>query len=150
MSCISTCLIGSGFIGSSILTMLSCAKGKKHKHFVSLLDDNQRTIYEKIVNERMSIYVQGLIIGIVLALLVTSMVKITKTQKVCLFIVIVIGFNFLYYSLVPKSTYMLLHTYNKDQNAAWLNIYKEMKMRHIVGFILGILGYYIFAQGICR
>ena len=96
MSCISTCLIGSGFIGSSILTMLSCAKGKKHKHFVSLLDDNQRAIYEKIVNERMSIYVQGLIIGIVLALLVTSMVKITKTQKVCLFIVIVIGFNFLY------------------------------------------------------
>ena len=149
MACINTCLIGAGFIGSSVLTMISCSKGKKFKDFNNILDEEQRQTYSKIKNERMSIYIQGLFIGIALSMLVLSMTKIKKSSKICLFIVIAMGFNMLYYHLYPKSTYMLEHTYTKEQNKAWLKIYKEMKMRHIIGFILGLVGYYIFANGIC-
>ena len=149
MACINTCLLGAGFIGSSILTMVSCSKGKKFREFNDLLDENQRKVYSDIKNERMSIYFQGLIIGACLALLVISMTKIEKNKKICLFIVISLGFNCMYYNLYPKSTYMLEHTYNKEQNKAWLKIYKEMKMRQILGFILGLVGHYIFANGLC-
>ena len=150
MACINTCLLGSGFIGASVLTMVGCTKGKKFKAFNNLLDDNQKTTYAKIKNERLSIYVQGLVIGIILAFLVISMTKMDKNKRVCLFIVIAMGFNLFYYKLYPKSTYMLEHTYNTEQNKAWLAIYKEMKMRHTMGFLLGLVGYYVFANGICK
>ena len=135
MACVNTCLLGAGFLGSSVLTMMSCSKGKKFRDFNNLLNENQRQTYAKIKNERMSIYIQGLVLGTALAFLVLSMTKLNKTQKVCLFIVIAMGFNHVYYSLYPKSTYMLEHTYSQEQNKAWLAIYKEMKMRHILGFV---------------
>ena len=150
MACVNTCLLGAGFLGSSVLTMMSCSKGKKFRNFNNLLNENQRQTYAKIKNERMSIYIQGIVLGTALAFLVLSMTKLNKTQKVCLFIVIAMGFNHVYYSLYPKSTYMLEHTYSQEQNKAWLAIYKEMKMRHILGFVLGLVGYYIFANGVCK
>lgn len=150
MACLNTCMIGSGFLGASILTMLSSNKGEKFRKMESVLDDNQRQIYAKIKNERMSIYVQGLFIGIALAILVVSMTKIDKTKKICLFIVISMAFNGFYYTLYPKSTYMLLHLNSSEQNKAWLDIYREMKLRHTIGFVLGLIGYYIFGKGICN
>ena len=149
MSCVPTCLLGGALIGSSVMSMLGCSKGKKFDRFNELLDNNQKKIYADIKNERMSIYIQGLVMGIILASLVVSMSNVNKNSKVCLFILIALGFNYFYYQLYPKSTYMLEHTYSKEQNKAWLEIYKEMKMRHKVGLILGGLGYYVFANGIC-
>ena len=100
MACINTCLVGAGFIGSSVLTMISCSNGKKFKDFNNTLDAEQQQTYSKIKNERMSIYIQGLFIGIALSMLVLSMTKIDKSSKVCLFIVISMGFNMIYYHLL--------------------------------------------------
>ena len=44
----------------------------------------------------------------------------------------------------------LLNNLNTEQNKAWLAIYKEMKMRHTMGFLLGLVGYYVFANGVCK
>ena len=149
MSCINTCLIGSGFLGSSILTMLASKKSKNFVEFNNVLTPQQRETYKKITQERMNIYIQGLVIGSVLAVLMSQMVKLDKNKKVCLFVVIALGFNYAYYSLYPKSTYMLQHLTTKEQNQAWLNIYKEMKTRCMVGFLLGLVGYIILGMGTC-
>jgi membrane protein insertase Oxa1/YidC/SpoIIIJ len=113
------------------------------------LDDNQKQIYKSVINERTNIYIQGLVLGIVLALLITFNTNLAKGNNVCLFIVIAIVVNILYYSLYPKSTYMLEHLKSQDQVKAWLNIYKEMKIRCKVGMIIGFVGYIFLGSGWC-
>ena len=81
MSCINTCLIGSGFLGSSILTMLASKQGKNFVEFNKVLTEQQRQTYKQITRERMNIYIQGLVIGAVLAVLVSQMLKINKSKK---------------------------------------------------------------------
>ena len=68
--CISYCLVGAALIGSTIVTMLTSKKSKNFKDFVALLDDNQTNIYKSITKERLHIYIQGTVIGIILAFIV--------------------------------------------------------------------------------
>jgi hypothetical protein len=150
MSCVSYCLLGAALLGSSVLTMLTSKTAGVFKRFDNLLDDNQRQVYKSIVQERATIYVQSLILGLVLAILVVfNLKKMGQTPKVCLFILIALGTNYLMYSLYPKSTYMLEHLRSTEQNKAWLGIYKEMKLRCTIGLILGALGYIVISRGIC-
>ena len=149
MSCVSFCLLGSALLGSSVLTMMTSKDSKVFKNFRYLLDDNQQQIYKSIIKERAMIYVQGLILGFILALIMTLNLKIKKNNRICLFILLALGTNYLYYSLYPKSTYMLEHLNNVKQNKAWLAIYKEMKLRCKVGLLLGVLGYILLGNGVC-
>ena len=147
---ISYCLVGAIFIGMMVMTMLSSKNTKNFKNFTNKLDDSQKNIYKSIVKERRDIYLQGLILGIVLALLITYNVPFSKGNNICVFIVISLGFNFMYYSLYPKSTYMLKHVTSKCQIHAWLNIYKEMQLRGKIGILLGIIGYILLGSGWCK
>ena len=131
MSCVSYCLLGAALLGSSILTMMTSKTSGVFSKFNNLLDDNQRQVYKSIVQERATIYVQSLILGLVLAILVVFNLKqLGQTPRVCLFILIALGTNYLMYSLYPKSTYMLEHLRSTEQNKAWLAIYKEMKISY--------------------
>ena len=97
MSCGITCLIGFAFIGSMVAFMV---RSKDHSEFENLLDESQRSVYKKIVAERLKIYLQGFFLGLVLAILVLTFNKRgTNANKVCLFIVIALGTNYLYYFL---------------------------------------------------
>ena len=150
MSCVSYCLLGAALLGSSILTMMTSKTSGVFSKFNNLLDDNQRQVYKSIVQERASIYVQSLILGLVLAILVVfNLKKLGQTPRVCLFILIALGTNYLMYSLYPKSTYMLEHLRSTEQNKAWLAIYKEMKLRCKIGLVLGALSYLVLSRGVC-
>jgi hypothetical protein len=147
MSCGITCLIGFAFIGSMVAFMV---RSKDHSEFEKLLDESQVSVYKKIVAERLRIYLQGFFLGLVLAILVlTFNKKGTSANKVCLFIVIALGTNYLYYLVHPKSAYMLNYLKGSEQVDAWLEIYKDMKKTNLVGFILGILGYVLIAVSYC-
>jgi uncharacterized membrane protein len=151
MSCVSYCLLGAALLGSSILTMMTSKDAGVFKRFRNTLDEEQKNTYLRITKERATIYVQSLLLGIVLAILVTFNLKsLEKRSKVCLFILIALGTNYLMYSLYPKSTYMLEHLRSTEQNRAWVAIYKEMKLRCKLGLVLGALGYLILAQGMCQ
>ena len=150
MSCVSYCFLGSALLGSSILTMMTSKSSAVFKNFNNQLDENQKQIYKSIMKERAVIYVQSLVLGLILACLVVFNLKsIPKNSRLCLFILIALGTNYLVYSLYPKSTYMLEHLKTTEQNKAWLDIYKEMKFRCTFGLILGALGYIVLAKGIC-
>ena len=151
MSCINSCLIGSGFLGSMIFTMFSTTKSKYNKEFNALLNDQQRNRYEIIVKERFRIYIEGYILGLICAtILVISFNKIPKNSKICLFITTAIGINYLYYSVYPKSDYIINHLNSVEQNKAWLKIYVHMKHRCKIGFLLGILGYLFLGKAFCN
>lgn len=147
--CISYCLVGAVLIGMKVMTMMASKTSKNFKHFIMKLDDNQKQIYKSVIKERINIYLQGMVLGIVIALFITYNSNMAKNNNICLFIVVALGINLLYYSLYPKSTYMLEHLHSQDQVKAWLNIYKEMKLRCKVGMILGFIGYLFLGAGWC-
>ena len=64
-----------------------------------LLDENQKQVYKSIIDERMSIYIQGMVIGIVIGIIVVFNAKLSNNVKICMFISIVLGVNYLYYIL---------------------------------------------------
>ena len=150
MKCLNYCALGSAFLGSSILTMMTSKQSKNFINFEKLLNDKQKNIYQKITKERMSIYIKGLILGVLLAVLITFNSSLKRTNKLCIFVVIALGVNYLFYSLHPKTTYMLLHLNSQQQNEAWLNIYKEMKLRCKIGLLLGLVGYILLGNGLCK
>ncbi len=148
MYCLNYCILGSALLGSMVMTMLASKNSKNFKNFRDLLNEKQKNIYKNIIKERFNIYLQGLILGIIIALIATYKIK-NSNNKICLFVVISLAFKYLYYCLHPKSTYMLNHLTSVKQNNAWLKIYKEMKYRNIIGFVLGIIGYVLLAKGLC-
>ncbi len=150
MACLNYCVVGAAFLGASILTMMASKRSKNFVNFRKLLNEKQLQIYEYITKERMSIYIQGLILGVLLAVLITFNSSLKGTNKLCVFVVIALGVNYLFYSLHPKSTYMLLHLNSQQQNEAWLNIYKEMKLRCKLGLLLGLVGYVLIGNGLCK
>ena len=148
--CLSYCLVGSMFLGSMLMTMLANKNSKKFTTFKNLLNDDQKQIYKSVMKERANIYIQGLVLGIVVGLLLTHNIKLSKQNKICVFVVVSLFINHMYYVLYPKSTYMLKHLTSTEQNVAWLNIYKEMKLRCAIGVILGLIGYILLGMGWCE
>ncbi len=151
MICGITCIIALVFLIANIYTILSCANDKKDKqNFLNVLSNEQKNTYEKIINERKTIYYIGYIFGILLAIFaIFIMKKVLKIRfnnmsLVCLVGSIVFVTNYLFYILYPKSDYMLLHLSDKRQITEWLNIYRKMQYKFHLGFVLGIIAVIIF------
>jgi len=146
MTCVTTCLIGCVLISGMIMCMITSHTSIVFKKFKKLLDKPQLEIYKKIHNERLAIYIQGMILGLLSAVLLVHLLNLKNMSKICTFIVITLLINIVYYQLYPKTTYMLQHLTTQDQVDAWLEIYKEMKLKKIVGMIAGTIGYFLIAK----
>ena len=108
--------------------------------FYTLLDENQKNIYEKIVKERMMIYFSGMVLG--LGLGIYFYIKNPKTDyKLCKFLAIIYVIKLGFYYLYPKSPLMLYSLTTKEQVSAWADIYTEMKERWIKSLVIGFIGY---------
>ena len=150
-----TCSIAILFLVANIYTMLSVdCKNKKEKLY-SLLNDSQKNIHQKIVEERKSIYFTGYGIGLILSFVLIFIYKylINGSSKkkmpiwtvVCMVGAITFTSNYLYYILSPKTTYMVQHLDNKQQIDEWLKIYRTMQVKYHIGLVLGIVAIMIFA-----
>ena len=151
MICGITCIIALIFLIANIYTILSCANDKKDKtNFLNVLTSKQKDTYEKIINERKTIYYMGYVLGILLAIFtIYIMKKVLKIRfnnlsLVCLVGSIVFVTNYLFYILYPKSDYMLLHLSDKRQITEWLNIYRKMQYKFHLGFVFGIIAVIVF------
>lgn len=146
LDCGLSCLLASMLFGSMLYTMFSYGKHDLFKNFNNLLNEEQKLIYKKIMKERMRLYLEGLLIGLLLGFIYLQYSK-KSIYSACVFASIILGVNNLYYLLHPKSAYMLTHLTTTEQNVAWLEIYKFMKNRCYMGMILGaaayiLVGYY--------
>ena len=140
MNCSLCCFIAAALLGSMFYFIINGSKkNNKILQFRSLLNDKQQKIHNTIIEERLNIYIQGFVLGLILALIYLKTMKNYKQPIYCIFIAIVLGVTYIHYTIMPKSTYMLEHINNQEQAKAWLGIYKEMKHRCHMGMILGVV-----------
>ena len=152
MFCIPTCLLGFAFLGAMVFTMLKSKDSEVFKRFESLLTEEQKKINREIKEERARIYLQGLALGLVFTLVVFMMAKgkvVGMLARMCLFLFVGLGTASMYYSLMPKSKWMLDHLTTPEQSSAWLDIYQEMKSRHYRGLLFGMVGYALVGKSTC-
>lgn len=133
------CVIAFALLGSMIFMLLTSDKNNKIMYFLSLLNAEQQEIYKNIVQERMNIYLQGFVLGIILGIIYLKTTRDRNAPVYCIFVAIVLGTTYIHYTLMPKSSYMLEHIENQEQAKAWLGIYKKMKQNCHAGMIMGVL-----------
>jgi len=94
--------------------------------------------------------VQGILLGALIAYFVLLLVKVSnRFHKMSIFVTITLMTGVVYYFLMPKSDYMLNHLKTPEQNKAWLEVYKTMKQRYFLGFVLGALATVPLAYAMC-
>jgi len=143
-TCYPICVVAAGLIGSQIPFFFRTQAELLNHAFVQSLNDEQRAIYANIVQERFRLFMIGSILGLILGLLYIWYAirnNIHSGMRICVAFAILIGVPYMYYSLMPKSDWMLLHLSNQQQVAGWLDVYRYMKGKCHAGFALGVVGY---------
>lgn len=155
MVCHTSCILSVAFITAMIFIIFNMDKNVLQKNFIQLLDHKQRVEYKKIINERRSIYIQGYVMGIIIAFIILYLLKSknislgneTKNKIkywsqwsiICLTLTTVFIVNYFYYILYPKTNYMIEFLNNHEQIEAWLKIYKSMQFHYHAGFLIGLV-----------
>lgn len=135
MHCWTSCTLAFIVLISMLYMLLVVDKSKE---LTSTLTDEQMTRYKKIANERRNHMIVGYILGLLLSIVAILSVK-DKVLQVCYAITITYVVSYFYYTLVPKSDYMLIHLDTEEQRRAWLKVYLKMKNNYHLSFVLGII-----------
>jgi len=153
MPCLLSCGISAIFIIGMIYMNYSIYQSNILVNYQKQLPENLQMKYKNIVNERISIYYFGYILGFILAcLIIFYNVQVIKTKYstvslVCSVVAISFLTNYFYYILSPKSDWMLNHVVDPQQTKAWLAMYRGMQVYYHSGLVLGIfaVGFFGFA-----
>lgn len=164
--CSTSFTIASIFIIASIYMTSRINKSTVSNAFLSTLSKEQQEKYEKITNERKSIYYKGFFYSFLLAILllilkslllsnkiitsnmITSILK-NKYQSGSFIAGTTLLTTYFYYILAPKTDYMVLHLESKKQKEEWLNVYKTMQYTYHSGLALGIVAMFFFGMVYC-
>jgi len=156
MACTISCTISIIFIIGMIYFYYMTDKSEIVKKYKEKLPTDLQKRYEKISEERMRISYTGYIIGFILSLfLIYYNVNLKKQRlsnwtSVCLVMATCFITNYFYYTLSPKSDWMLNHTNSSIQVKAWLQMYKTMQYNYHMGMVLGIIGVGVLALAFRR
>lgn len=139
------------FIIAMVYMNIASYRNKTIQNYKDQLPDNLKNIYDKISQERLKIYYQGYLLGLILSLFVIIYNYKVKKNKLSLFsvifIVLSVSFvtNYFYYTLYPKSDWMLDNITDIKQAKIWLDMYKHMKGYYHIGLLLGLIAVVILA-----
>ena len=150
MACTWSCLVASVFIIGMIYSTNATEKSGVLRKYRSQLPADLNERYDKITKERRDIYYQGYVLGFVLSVLVIFLnkqrkVTMTTWSMVCTVIVISFLTNYFYYTLSPKSDWILNHIEEPEQTKAWLHMYRSMQVYYHGGLALGLVAMGVFA-----
>ncbi len=143
LSQISPCLLGSGFLMSSVFTMMTKHKSSVIADFEATLSPNQLKVYDEIKEERCKLYFKGIALGTLVGALYLyfNSGRFGNLTTACIFTLIVMGTMTFFYKLSPKSKWMVEHLTDAAQVERWNAIYKMYAYKYYWGFFLGMLGY---------
>ena len=153
ISCITYSIAAIGLLCASLFTMN--VSDKQHKTLQNMLSPEIAEKYERITKERRNLYLQGLLLGMLLSYVIVKFVlqsmmkESNRFYNVSIFVTITLLTSIFYYSLMPKSDYMLNHLKTVEENKAWLDIYKTMKNRYMLSFLIGSLSAIPLAYSLC-
>ena len=149
MVCSITCSISAIFIIGMIYFYNGTSNDATVQKYRQGLNVQQREAYDKIAKERLHISMQGFVLGFALSLFIIFFTYNKKTFKpsatVCMVLATCFLTNYFYYTLTPKSDWMLNHVESKAQTQAWLEMYRTMCYKYHSGLVLGIVGVGVFA-----
>ena len=142
-----SCIFGITLILSSIIMSILNIKKDKFNNFLELLNPEQKRKYNEIINERVTVYNIGMIIGIILGCIYYYYNKKDKyifCKVLSIMSVVKLGFYYFY----PKKPLMLNHLTDQKQVKAWAEIYTIMKNRWKQSVVLGFIGYLFISYSI--
>jgi len=153
MVCSISCSIATVFIIGKIYFYNATTNSKVVKHYREKLPTHLKILYDKLSNERLIISTYGYLLGFILSLFIIyynislKREKLNNTSLVCIVVTTCFLTNYFYYSLAPKSDWMLNHITNGEQSKLWLEMYKKMSLYYHSGLVLGIIavGFLAFA-----
>ncbi len=148
MSCHIFAILGIGLLAATYSTMT--VSTHEHNKLSRLLDPQRAKVYSQIIQERSRLYIQGILIGLVVAAVVQLQMQFKNNfHKTCTILGITLAFSVIYYILMPKSKYMLDYLKSPQEVKAWLNMYNTMKTRYLIGFLMGGFGALLLAKSMC-
>ncbi len=154
MVCSTSLILALGLMGASVATSLSSRSLALKSEFAKTLNDEQRKAYLEVIDERMSLYTQGLAVGLIAGALYMAMLPQNKREPtpavIGSFALIVLGVQFLYYMLSPKKKWMLNIVRTEEQTKKWLEIYRYMSLRWYSGMAMGLAGALVGCYGCLR
>lgn len=151
MTCSISCSISIVFIIGMIYFYNSTSKSAIVKHYKEKLPFDLKQRYEKISEERMRISYYGYIIGFILSLFIIFYNLKKRGQRmnnvsiICIVVTTCFLTNYFYYTLSPKSDWMLDHMTNQEQVRLWLQLYRQMQVYYHSGLVLGIIAVGVMA-----
>jgi len=95
--------------------------------------------YKKIKNERMTHFIVGLIVAIVVSFMYCAYIskKTPIFEKINVVVLFMLILPIIIYKVLPKSDYMLKHSQSNQDYKDWFNIYLCMKNKCVYGFLTG-------------
>jgi len=148
MNCYLYGILACALLGGSIGTMT--VSETQHKQMVNALSPKHAKIYQSIVAERRNHYLFGLFIGLVLAFILGKQANIKNDfTRISFFVTVTLGTAVLFYLLTPKSDSMLNYLSSRTELEKWLQMYKTMRTRYMVGCALGFLSAIPLAMILC-
>ena len=150
MVCITNCAIGAALVGGTIATALVSKQDTVFREYRSTLNAEQIAALDRIANQRLSLYVQGTILGIVVVTMVALFggKKMSPLTSGCTFVAVVLLTQYFYYILMPKPDWMIRHLRTQEQNTHRLRVYRHMSFRWHMGMLVGLLGFFILGRGV--
>jgi cytochrome bd-type quinol oxidase subunit 2 len=146
MVCYITCALAAAFIVASLYIMLSKSN---YSDYENVFD---KEVLDKIVKERLKIYIIASIIGVIIGLvyIIWKKNKISTFPLICTAVLILFITQWIVYMIYPKSDSLLNYVTNNEQSKAWLNVYQQMMKKFLVGFLIGLIGYGLLCLAILR
>jgi len=159
MPCGITCFIAAVIVLAMVFFTLMTSQDPVVQGFAAELSPELKQVYEKIVKERQNIFFTGYLIGFVVSILfIVFSVNVLKTKihvswLVCTVVAISFVVNYMYYTLSPKSDYLVNHLKNARDRELWTQMYRHMQYYFHFSFVVGLVGVGIFGyafRGSCK
>lgn len=148
MNCYVSGMIGIGMLAATFSCMT--VSEEQHNRLRQKFSPELDATYTKIVKERRNLYFQGLILGLILAYFCLRFIKpVNMFHRMMFFFAVSLLTAVVYYSVMPKSDYMLNHLKTAEENKAWLEMYKTMQQRYFIGIVLGLLSGIPISHTLC-
>jgi uncharacterized membrane protein YedE/YeeE len=154
MPCGITCFFAAVIVVAMVVFTLLSSQDPVIQRFAYELSPELKQIYENIVKERTNIFFTGYLIGVVVAVLfVIFSVNVVKVKfrvswLICSVVVISFVVNHLYYTLSPKTDYLVNHLKNEHDRVLWAKMYRHMQVYFHLSFAIGLVGVGVFGYAL--
>jgi hypothetical protein len=151
MVCYLSFMVSIVFIVGMVYFYSMTYNNKNLQYNKEIFSQDLQKLYARIANERMHISINGYLLGVIFSLLIIFYnIHIKKSSMdaislVCTVMATCFFTNYFYYTLSPKSDWMLNYVNTREEVDAWLQIYKQMSFNYHMGLVFGIIAMGIFA-----